>query len=76
MPNQAEERRTWLGGIIGPILNEIETNSSDHIVFMTQGSKNSRNIPLAEVKMDSANLGAKIRRQFAAKKAGHVFGKL
>jgi hypothetical protein len=33
-----------------------------------QGKKNSNNIPLAEVKMDSAELASKIRKQFAAKK--------
>ncbi len=40
------------------------------------GRKNSQDIPLAEVKLDSAELALKIRKQFAEKKkAGQDFGK-
>jgi hypothetical protein len=54
--------------IVGPIHNAIEPNSSLHIVFTIQGRKNSKEIPLAEVKIDSSELATKIRKQLVAKK--------
>ncbi len=46
--------------IVGQVLNAIEPNSTDHIVFTIQGRKNSSEIPLAEVKLDNSELATKI----------------
>ena len=53
---------------MGEVLNQIETGSSDQILSVIQGWQGSNNIPLAEVRMSSAEVAAKIRRQFAKKK--------
>ena len=76
-PNKPDERKTWLRNIVGEILNKIVPESATHIVFTTQGSKNAREIPLVEVKLDNRELALKIRKDFAAKKkAGQDFGKI
>ena len=76
MPAPADEKKAWLKNIVSLVLNQIEPNSGDHIVFVSLGHKNSQDIPLAEVKLDSAELALKIRKQFAEKKkAGQDFGK-
>jgi hypothetical protein len=76
MPILAEEKKVWLKNIVSLVLNRIEPNSGEHIIFFTLGHRNSQDVPLAEVKLDSAELALKIRKQFAEKKkAGQDFGK-
>ena len=77
MPVGFEEKKKWLRDLVGNILNQVETGSSDHMLNLIQGWKGSANIPLAEVRMDSVELAVKIRKQFAAKKkSGHDFGRV
>jgi hypothetical protein len=37
MPSRADKRKTWLRNIVRPILNSIEPNSAEHIVFSPLG---------------------------------------
>ena len=67
LPEGIEERKNWIKKLVGDVLNQIEAGSSDQILSMTQGWQGSNNIPLAEVRMRSAEVAAKIRRQFATK---------
>jgi hypothetical protein len=57
-----------LKNIVGLELNKIVPESAGHIVFITQGRKNSNEIPLVEVKMDSCEVARKIWTEYAAKK--------
>jgi hypothetical protein len=68
MPHNADEKRIWLRQIVGKVLNQIDQNAGDHVVFATLGRKISQDITLAEVKLDSRELTLKIRKLFAAKK--------
>ena len=67
-PAGLDEGRKWVKNIVGEFLNSIEPESAAHIVFANQGNNKSRDIPIAEVKMDSKELALRIRKQFAAKK--------
>ena len=68
MPTSSDEKRAWLHKIVGEILDKIIPESSKHVVFSSLGNRNSKIIPLVEVKMDSRDLAMKIRREFSAKK--------
>ena len=58
-------------------MNRVEMGSAEHILNVVQGWNGRNSIPLAEARMDSEVLAAKIRKRFAAKKrGGHDFGKL
>ena len=58
-------------------MNQIETGSSEHILNVFQGWNGRNSIPLAEVRMDSEVLAARLRKQFAVKKReGHDLGKV
>ena len=72
-----EEKKKWIRGIVGEVLNKVEEGATNHILSVTQGWKGGNNIPLAEVRMDSVDLALRIRKQFAVKKRGGAdFGKV
>ena len=59
------------------MINRIEQGSGEKIVWINQGRRNEREIPMAEVKMESRELARGIRKKFAEKKrAGDDFGKV
>ena len=66
MPTSSDEKRAWLHKIVGEILDKIIPESSKHVIFSSLGNRNSKIIPLVEVKMDSRDLAMKIRREFSA----------
>ncbi len=68
MPTTSDEKRSWLHKIVGEVLDKIVPESSKHIVFSSLESRNSRILPLVEVKLDSKELAMKIRKEFSAKK--------
>ena len=77
MPQSIDGKRKWLRDMVGGVLNNIVPGSAEEILFVDLGRKNSREIPLVEVKMKSKETAGKIRRQFAAKRrAGGNFGRL
>ena len=68
MPKASEEKKKWLDNIVGEVLERIVPDASKHVVFSSLGSRNSRVIPLVEVKLDSRELAVKIRKDFSNKK--------
>ena len=76
MPVNGEEKKKWLNGIVGEILDRIEPGASQHVIFASLGSRNQRVIPLVEVRLDSRELALKIRKQFATKKREIDFGRV
>jgi hypothetical protein len=40
MPHNVEEKRNWLRQIVGKVLNQIEQNAIDHVVFVTLVDQN------------------------------------
>ena len=65
-----EEKKKWIKDIVGEALNRVEMGSAEHILNVVQGWNGRNSIPLAEARMDSEVLAARIRKQFAAKKGG------
>ena len=77
MPKAGEEKTKWLDNIIGEVLKKIVPNASKHVIFSSLGSRNSRVIPLVEVRLDSRELAMKIRKDFSIKrKSEKDFGKI
>ena len=77
MPQSIDGKRKWLNEMVAKTLDGIVPGSSANIQFVDLGKKNSREIPLVEVKMRSREAAVAIRRQFAAKKKeGSGFGRL
>ena len=77
MPQATEARRKWLMDMIGGIFDTIVPNSSKDILYIDLGKKNTKEIPLAEVKMKNKEVALTIRRQFALKrKGGGSFGRI
>ena len=68
MPSGLEERKKWLKDLVGAVLDQVEENSSSHVVNVMQGWKGPNSVPVAEVKMNSSDLALKLRKQFASKK--------
>jgi hypothetical protein len=60
MSKSSEDKNKWLNTIVGVILDKIVPNTSKHLIFSSLGSRNSRAIPLVEVKLDSRELAMKI----------------
>ena len=77
MPTEQEEKIKWMREMVGAILNRIVPDSAEKITFIKMGRNNNREIPLAEVKMESRELAMEIRKKYAAKRRdGEDFGKL
>ena len=77
MPQGVEDRRKWLNNMVGGIFNKIVPNSSRDILYIDLGKRNTKESPLAEVKMKNNEIALTIRRQFALKrKGGGNFGRL
>ena len=76
-PDGFEERKKWIRDIVDELLNRIVPGSSEKIVFINQGRNLGKDIPMAEVKIDSREHALKIRNTFVAKKkAGEDFGRI
>ena len=76
-PEGYEDQKKWLRNIIDTLLNQIVLGSSEKIIFINQGRNWGRDIPMAEIKMDSRESAFKIRNTFVAKKkGGEDFGRV
>ena len=59
------------------MIERIEQGAATKIIWANQGRKGDREIPMAEVKMETKEIARKIRLRFAERKrAGEDFGKL
>ena len=77
IPVNYDERKKWLRAIVDALLNRIEPGTSDRIVFVSQGRRMGRDIPMVEVKLDSRDRAFKIRNTFVTKKkGGEDFGRV
>ena len=76
-PEGYENRKEWLRKIIDTLLNQIVPGSSEKIKFINQGRNWGKDIPMAEVKLDTKESAFKIRNAFVTKKkGGEDFGRL
>jgi hypothetical protein len=63
--------------MVGQVINKIEQGAAEKIIWINQGRKNAREIPMAEVRLESKELAHRIRRKFAERKrAGEDMGRL
>ena len=77
MPQGFTETKKWLSEMVGEVLNRIEQGMATKIVWINQGRKNGREIPMAEVKMESRAVAHEIRKKFAERKrGGEDYGRL
>jgi hypothetical protein len=77
MPTAREEKRMWLRKIVGDVLDKIVPDSTKHIIFCSLGNRNTKVIPLVEVKLDSRDLALKICKEFSKKKkSDNDFGRI
>ena len=68
MPQAFDQRKKWLYDMVGVMLDKIEPGVATKMVWANQGRHNKREIPMAEVKMDSRETALKIRKKFAEMK--------
>ena len=77
MPQGFQDKKKWVLDMVGDVVNRIEEGAAGKIIWANQGRRNEREIPMAEVKMESKEVARRIRLKFAEKKrAGEDFGKL
>ena len=77
MPQSFQDRKKWVLDMVGEVIERIEKGAKNKIVWANQGRRNEKEIPMAEVKMESREVARRIRLGFAEKKrAGEDFGKL
>ncbi len=77
MPQGYQEKKKWVLDMVGGVIDRIEQGTAAKIIWANQGRKGDKEIPMAEVKMESKEIARRIRLKFAEKKrAGEDFGKL
>jgi hypothetical protein len=70
-------RRDWLREIVTETIKSIKEDFNGKILFINQGKNNGRDIPMVEIKLESAEIASEIRKMYAEKrKAGKDFGRL
>jgi hypothetical protein len=75
-PTRNEDGTIWLRNIVSDFLNKIEAGISSKIIFVTNGRRRDKQIPLAEVRMKSKEVATRVRKKFASqKKAGQDHGR-
>jgi hypothetical protein len=63
--------------MVGDVVSRIEQGAEKNFLWINQGRRGEREIPMAEVRMESKEVAHGIRRKFAEKKrAGEDFGKI
>ena len=77
MPQTIQDRKKWLLEMVGEVIDRIEQGAAAKIIWANQGRRNEKEIPIAEIKMESKEVARRIRLKFAEKKrSGEDFGKL
>jgi hypothetical protein len=70
MPQGFAEKKKWMAEMVGKVINKIEHGAAEKIIWINQGRKNAKEIPMAEVRLESKEIAHKIRRKFAERKRG------
>jgi hypothetical protein len=77
MPQGFQDRKKWVLDMVGEVIDRIEQGAAAKIIWANQGRRNEKEIPMAEVKMESKEIARKIRLGFAERKrSGEDFGRL
>jgi hypothetical protein len=69
-PMRMEDGTVWLKNIVSEFLNSIEAGISSEIIFVTNGRRKDKEIPLAEVRMKSREVATRLRKNLQARKSG------
>ena len=76
-PINKSERDIWIRDIAKELLETMDKEAAEKIVFVKQGRSNDKNIPMAEVRFDTKEIATRVRKMFVEKrKGGHDFGRL
>ena len=71
------QRKEWLNNIVMSIISEVDKDFKGKVLFVNQGRNNGREIPMVEIRLDSVEAAAGIRKAYAeTRKAGKEFGRL
>ena len=71
-PTDPEQRKIWIKKIASDIFVALIPDFAGQIHFVNQAKNRGLHIPLIEVKLDSVDNAAKIRKAFSAKKRENV----
>jgi hypothetical protein len=77
-PREKVQKSQWIRKIVVDTLKKIKPDFDGKIGFVNQGKNNGREIPMVEVKMDSVEVAATMRKAFADKRkeGGTSLGRL
>jgi hypothetical protein len=76
-PAGPTQRKKWLNNIVMSIINDVDKNFKGKVLFVNQGRNNGREILMVEIRLDSVEAAAGIRKAYAeTRKAGKEFGQL
>ena len=76
-PTGPGPRKEWLTKIVSGIFHDIDPDFKGKILFINQGRNSGKDIPMVEVRMESKEAAARIRKAYADKrKSGKDFGRL
>jgi hypothetical protein len=74
-----DQKKAWLRDLVITTLKKIKPDFDGKIGFINQGKNNSKDIPMVEVKLMSAEVATSIRKTLAEKRKegdGKIFGRL
>jgi hypothetical protein len=76
-PNSFDEKKKWLTEIVTNLLNRLDPEFANNILFINQGKNHGKEIPMVEVRLKSKELAKKARMSFVTKlKQGEDFGRV
>lgn len=77
-PREWAAKKEWIRDLVTVTLKKVLPEFNGKLGFINQGKNNGRDIPMVEVKCDSAAAAAAIRKRFAEtrKKDPKIFGRL
>jgi len=76
-PTGPAPRKEWLLQIVNKIVSDIDPDFKGKILFVNQGRNSGRDIPMVEIRMESKESAAGLRKSYADKrKSGKDFGRL
>ena len=67
-PKEFAQKKIWLNKLVTETLKKVHPEFSGKILFINQGKQNGRDIPMVEVRFDSASSTNEIRKAFASKR--------
>jgi hypothetical protein len=78
-PVDKELKKTWLRNLILEVIKRVKPDFDGTLGFINQGKSNGRDMPMVEVRLNSAEVAGAVRKAFAEKRKegdGKTLGRL